>query len=195
MPRCWVVGEGTVGAWPATWDGAQTGPQLSLTPLANDTVEVETDADAVTVTVTAPAFYAGSWTVTLADLDAGPVMLAAPGVSGDVADGVTLTVRPGLWAYDGDLAAPVHGYQWAQNGAAMAAETGADLVLPSGVGSSVFTVTETATDANGSRSAQAHLGGVATITPVTGGFRADALPHVARTAATANDQQFTVEAA
>lgn len=194
MPRCWVVGEGSVGAWPAAWDTTQTGPSLSLTPLTDGTVEVDTDADAVTITVTAPAFFAGSWTLNLADLDAGPVLLAAPGISGDVVDGATLSLRAGLWVYDGTVGTPTYGYQWSRDAAALPGETGTELVLPAGVGSSVFTITETATDTNGSRAADAHLGGSAALTALAGGFRVDAMPYVARTSTTHGDQQITVEA-
>ncbi|MEM9477520.1 MAG: hypothetical protein AAGA71_19695 [Pseudomonadota bacterium] len=196
MPRMWIVGEGTVGAWPPAWDsGGVSGPNLSLAPLVDGTVEIDTDADALTITVSAPAAYAGSWAVTVADLSLGPIPIVPPGISGEIVGGQTLSIRPGLWLYDGSIDAPVHSYQWAQDGADLSGETSADLSVPAGAESSVFSVRETASDTHGSRTASSSLGGAAAVVAIAGGFRADALPHIAAATVAAGDAQLTVEAA
>ncbi|MEL6643265.1 MAG: hypothetical protein AAFQ79_04960 [Pseudomonadota bacterium] len=194
MPRCWVIGEGAVGAWPAAWDTQAAGPSLTLTPLADGTIEIDTDADAITVTVTGPELYRGSWTVQTADLDAGPVALLSPRISGSVTAGATVSVIPGLWIYDGSFAAPTHAYQWFIDGTLQVGETGSDLVVPAGAEGALVALTDTATDANGSTASEARLGGTATLTGITGGFRVDAAPFLEWSTLHGADAEIVLEA-
>ena len=194
MPRCWIVGEGSVGSWPPAWDTQAQGSSLTLTPLADGTIEIDTDADALTIMVTAPAFYQGSWSVALADLDNGPVSLVAPGISGSIASGATLSVVPGLWVYDGTHAAPVHAYQWSLDGAPLSGETGTTLVVPTITADSVVTLTDTATDGHGSTSVNSNLGGAAVIAATPGGVRIDEAPHLEWSTLSGADAHILLEA-
>lgn len=194
MPRFWVVGEGTVGAWPAAWDTQAPGPSLTLSPLADGTVEIDTDADAITITVSKPEFYSGSWTVQVADLDAGPAALVASGISGSLALGETLSVIPGLWIYDGTVGTPNHGYQWFLDGGPLAGETGSELIVPAGADGGLITLSDTASDDNGSTESEAYLGGPTTLIATAGGFRVEDAPYLEWSTLRSADAEIVLEA-
>ena len=62
--------------------------------------------------VTEPAARAGEYRISRADLSGGPVNLVPPQVAGSAAPGETLTVLPGLWAYDEAAGEVTFSCQW-----------------------------------------------------------------------------------
>ena len=91
--------------------GLPAAPQLTLTPMADGTIEANMGNGTVTLTVTSPVSYAGSYTISPADLASGPVLLRAPEIAGPSQVGQTLSIsQGGLWAYNGS--APVVTRRW-----------------------------------------------------------------------------------
>jgi hypothetical protein len=76
------------------------------------TITVGAGAASLDIDVVSPAVYAGSYTIALADLAAGPVNLVPVAAEGVQGAGNQLTVRPGLWIYDGAGGAPLLTYEW-----------------------------------------------------------------------------------
>lgn len=108
------------------------------------------------ITITNPGFYAGTYTVDMADLAGGPEALVTPAVSASSATpgvGETVSVTPGLWLYEsGPL--PTLSYQWRRDGAAITGATGSSYTLAVADGDTQLSVTETASQTGtGARSA------------------------------------------
>ncbi len=127
---------------------------LAVTVEADNTLSVTADDGAITVTVTQPGSFAGSYGFNTTDLASGPVSLAKPGITGDLATGNTLTAVAGLWAYDDGSAAPARSYQWRRGGADIAGATGAAYSVQSADLGPGVTVVETASNFTGTRSAE-----------------------------------------
>lgn len=90
------------------------GDAFALSPVDGEAV-ITGASGVVEITITAPAAYAGSYTVTVADLTAGPVNLVPPVVlhDGTPSQGEELRMTPGLWVYDPDVGGlGVPSYQW-----------------------------------------------------------------------------------
>jgi len=115
-------GGGARSAWTPIATGL-VADALVLSQTADGEIEIDAAAGNVTVKVAAPPLYAnadvghgaGIFVFDSDDLVSGPINLAPPRIidDGTPADGETLTVAPGLWAYDpdhGGLGAPT--YQW-----------------------------------------------------------------------------------
>ncbi len=193
----WRVGEAGFKVPPPLWATAPASVSLTISELADQTLEIETDAALLSVTVSAPAGFAGQWTIAPGDLLLGPLNLVPPAIEGTVGDGETLTARPGLWLYDAAAGEPAMSYQWQQDGAAVGGATAATFVVPPGGAGSQFAVTETATDGFGARTAHSDDGaaGATTLTAEDGVIGVVSLaPHASVTVAAGNTD-FSVEAA
>lgn len=77
----------------------------------------------LTVEVTAPEDYAGAYVLETTDLEAAPVNLVPPRITGSAAD-ATLSVQSGLWAFEADEAHSF-AWQWQRDGSPIAGATGA----------------------------------------------------------------------
>lgn len=101
-------------------------PAQGLTVVvASDDKAVTVSATAMTIQVAPPSTHAGSYPLVLADLARGPVCLVAPAIrasAGTLAG--TLTVEPGLWAYDAARGATTITRQWRVDGTAVQEATG-----------------------------------------------------------------------
>lgn len=134
------------GGAPAEASWAITGGALTYTT-AGDSV--------VTFTVTAPAEYAGSYDLTIADLADGPVNLIPATASDDGADPNIWTADPGIWVYADDDSEPIISQAWSRSGvpipdadALTYEETASDIAAG-------LSVVVTATSSNGPRSTTA----------------------------------------
>ncbi|MEO1196048.1 MAG: Ig-like domain-containing protein [Pseudomonadota bacterium] len=130
-----------------------TDPDVSVVTLANNTLQVSGGDGPIDIAISAPAAFAGTYTVDLQDLGAGPVNLVPPTVSGSPDLGATLTATDGLWIYDEAAGTPVHGLQWQRSGVDISGATAANYTLQATDVGVPLNVVETLTDANGSRSA------------------------------------------
>lgn len=128
-------------------------PQVTVTRLSDETLEVSAAAAPVEITVTEPAEFAGSYTADLADLATGPVNLAPPRVSGTPAPGAVLDAVAGLWIHDADAGVPSRSWQWQRGGADIPGQTAASYTAVAGDDLLGVGVVETLTDAFGARSA------------------------------------------
>lgn len=120
---------------------------FALENIDNEPV-ITADAGALTISVTS-GVYAGTYTtdylgtpLEVAAIEAAPMCLALPNVSGGTAAGETLTITPGLWLYAGDDPGD-QTWQQRLDGADVMGGTGLSYVIaPEDEGKS-FTVTET----------------------------------------------------
>lgn len=193
----WRVAEANLLVPPSLWASLAAPVSLTLLELADQTLEIDTDASTLAVTVSAPANYTGQWTVSPSDLSGGPLNLVTPVVEGTIADGATLTTRPGLWLYASDAGAPAMTYQWLKNGAAISGAITGTYVLPPGSAGSTFTVREIAIDSFGVRVADS-AGGQNTTTSLValdGAIGIDALAPRVPLAVGASDSTLSVELA
>jgi hypothetical protein len=95
------------------------------------------------ITVVKPAGYAGTYALKTTDLDAGPVNLVLPRVTGTAAVGAKLAALPGLWAFDADAAPLAITRQWTRAGQPIQGATGADYVVAAGDAGRTLGVVET----------------------------------------------------
>lgn len=105
-------------------------------------------------------------TVTYTALEAGPVNLAAPTISGTPALGATMTADTGRWASLTGVTS--YAYQWERDGTPIGGATSATYVLVADDASTDLTVVVTPTDAQGavaSESAATAIGAFAPATP------------------------------
>lgn len=193
-----ALGALSKGGLPHPWLSA-SGPPTALTAevLTDATIELD-GSGSILVTVLAPAAFAGSYTVALADLAVGPLNLVAPSITGVASIGETVTAAPGLWLYDADAGIPALDYDWQANGTAIAGATGGSFVLTTSEAGRAVTVRETATDQNGSRTAtSAGLsipGAGAVLSPADGAIAVEYLDPIVPVALTGADTQIDVEA-
>lgn len=157
------------GQYTATWTASNGTPPdavltraLTIAAPSSDIVlttpdaeiEVAEDASGTTViTISGTGHYDGTYSVTNADLDEGPVCIVPPAVSGLPVEGTTVTAIPGLWASrdsDGVISYPAPG-QWQADGVAISGETGLTLTVTSALTTSSLTYLETATNTAGTR--------------------------------------------
>lgn len=118
------------------------------------TVTIETNIDgAIDIIISGASVtaYNGTYTITVADLDAGPVNLVPPSITGSPVDGQTLSQSyPGLWVHTGS------GFSvsrtWNADGVPIAGNPSgtSHTLTPDDVGATI-TLVETATDSNGPR--------------------------------------------
>lgn len=145
-----------LAGWPlgrAARRGTASNQTLRLNVAADNTLTVDAGTGDVTITITSPDRFAGTYHVALDTLDSGPTNLVPPAISGVAGPGETLTAAPGLWIYEDGGSPPVITHQWQRDGAAVPGET--DLSYGTGAADegTALTFAETATGANGSRSA------------------------------------------
>lgn len=127
-------------------------PDLTVTTLFDQTLEIGAGADAITVSVAAPAGFAGTYQTNLADLATGPLNLVPPSVSGSLSVGAVLTASNGLWLYDSAAGSPAQSWQWRRDGIDISGETSTSYTVVSGDIGTVIEVVEIQSDAFGSRS-------------------------------------------
>lgn len=144
---------------------AAPGQTLSINATGDNTLEVTADPGLIETIVTDPPELQGSYSFDTALLAGGPVNLVAPDVTGPFATGQTVSAVPGLWAIDTGAGVHAITYQWFRDATPIAGATAASHVLDAADLGGVR-VTETLSDAFGSRSAQSGLyTGVAAFTP------------------------------
>lgn len=144
----------TVGATPVQVFGLLPQPlgQLSIVSIS--------DGEDVTFAVTDSLRFDGTYTVTSAALQAGPVNIVPPSVDGTGELNTPLTARSGLWVHAGDP--PVLEYQWQLNGVDLD-EMISPVYIPTDAGGAI-TVKQTATNTDGSSSAvSASIGGAVVV--------------------------------
>ena len=107
----------------------------------------------LTVTILEPAAYAGAYVIDPDDLDAGPVNLVPPRISGTAEAGATLTALPGLWAFNGNDAPLAVSRQWFRGTTAIAGETGTSHVVDAADAGQTLGIVETASAGAGTREA------------------------------------------
>ncbi|MEM0935349.1 MAG: hypothetical protein AAGJ91_05525 [Pseudomonadota bacterium] len=117
-----------------------------------NTLELATGADPLTLTITAPAAFAGSRVFSPSDLSTGPVVLAAPELTGSVNVDQTVDVQRAIWAYDGTADEPTLAWQWRADGVDIPGATGPSYSPNAGQSGVGLSVVETASDAFGARS-------------------------------------------
>ena len=135
-------------------DPGPTPDVLQIDTLADGTFEITIDDGVVTLTLTSPAIYAGTYTVDSTALASGPVNIVPPVLSGTPAVGETLTLTPGLWVYDAAAGTPVVTYP-APAGLTLDTDGASYVVQPEDAGTAL-SVTERATDSNGTRTVQSN---------------------------------------
>ena len=115
--------------------------------------DITTNGTTLTIIIASPSPYAGTYTVTIADLASGPVNIFPAVISGASAYGSTLTEGlPGIWVNDAALGVPTIARKWRAGVADISGATGATYQTIIGqVGQSV-NLYETVTDSGGSRS-------------------------------------------
>ena len=129
-----------------------TDPEVTITTLADNTLEIEGGAGQIDVAVVQPAEFAGTYSADLSDLTNGPINLSPPQVSGTPDSGENLTALGGLWIYESGAGTPTQNFQWQRAGIDITGATGSSYtVQPADVGAGLRVV-ETQTDANGSQS-------------------------------------------
>lgn len=84
---------------------------------ADNQIEIVSDADPVEIVVTAPGVHAGTYSVSQADLAAGPVNLVQPRLSAAAEVGQSMDYVPGLWAFDAARGPIVVSGQWLRDDA------------------------------------------------------------------------------
>lgn len=126
-----------------------TDADVVIATLPNNTFEVTAGPGPIDITVTDPADFAGTYTADLRDLDQGPINLAAPVVSGEVAAGTTLTAAQGLWIYEAGAGAPSQSWQWQRGETDIPGETGTSYLVQAGDLGQGLRVIELLTDENG----------------------------------------------
>ena len=130
-----------------------TAPPPVLRRLPDDTIEIEVPGAAAALTLGGTGLYDGAHVIVAADVAAGPVYLVPPpGPTTATAPGDVLSARPGLVIHRAGLAATIT-RRWLRDGTAIAGATGTSHVVTSADRGAVLTVTETATNADGTRSA------------------------------------------
>lgn len=150
------------GAIDVTGSGVTVLFDFRLTETANAELEITDATGTVTVTVTSPAGYAsydtgngpGVFIFNSNNLASGPVNLAPPQVisDGSPAMGETLTITPGLSAYDpdnGGIGTPT--YQWTRDGVAIPGATSSSYTLVADDDNTNIRVGETLADNAGTR--------------------------------------------
>ena len=125
--------------------------QVEVTP--DDRIEIETEGARVSVEVTQPAEFAGTYEVDPFRLQSGPDPLRYPSIIGTLADGETLTVRPGLWAVDTSATPTTRTWQWQAGGEDVAGAETETFQVGAGQADLGISLVETVADANGARSA------------------------------------------
>lgn len=134
-----------------------TEPDVSITTLANNTLEVSGGNTVIDIAVAQPSSFAGTYTADLRDLTDGPVNLVPPAISGAPEAGETLTAADGLWIYDGTAGPPSQTLQWQRGGVDIAGATGSNYTVQAADVGAGLRVIEMLTDANGSRSAPSEI--------------------------------------
>lgn len=135
-------------------------PQLSINTEPDNTLVVNAETGLIDITITAPAAFAGTYQISTADLAGGPVNLVAPGLTGTVAVGQTLTADPGLWVYDPGAGVPLQSWQWRLAGADIAGATTGTYVVQAGDVGPGLSVRETQNDSFGQRFADSATAGL-----------------------------------
>ncbi|MFV0359850.1 hypothetical protein [Tropicimonas sp.] len=102
------------------------------------------------IVIVQPSAYAGTYTVSDADVAAGPFTLVAPRVSGNTAIGETVTLQPGLYAHSASAGTPDIEVQWIRNGAAIPGQTSGTHTISAEDLAEGLGVRETATNTAGS---------------------------------------------
>ena len=131
-------------------------PLPELLPRPDGTIGIRLDGGTVTVTVAGSGAYDGTFTAAATALAAGPVHLLPPSApSGPTAaplPGDALSARAGLVLHAAGRV-PTVTRRWTRNGLAIPGATGATLVVSAADQGTAIAVTETAANADGSRSA------------------------------------------
>lgn len=91
-------------------------PLPQLLELADGTVEIVTGPGLLTLTISGGTAYDGIYVIDPDALEAGPINLVAPAISGLAEPDGTLSVFPGLWVYNAPLGTPVISRQWLADG-------------------------------------------------------------------------------
>lgn len=124
---------------------------ISLTNVDDENAETTILRQTAQFTISGTVEYDGEYEVVLADMDLGPVNVVPPQLSDDTVAGGVLTARPGLWAYDGNNAAPDISYRWYRDGEEIPnVDSSSYTVTVADEGHSI-SLKETAVDADGSR--------------------------------------------
>lgn len=134
-------------------DVTVTDPEVSISTLIDNTLEVTGGAGWIELTLTNPADFAGTYTADLADLASGPINLVLPEVTGLAAEGEVLTAVEGLWIYDSAAGTPTQSFQWQLGGVDISGATAASYTVQAGDVGQEINVVETQTDAYGARAA------------------------------------------
>src|SRR6056297_40590 len=128
-------------------------PEVEISVLPDNTLNVSAGTGPVEIAVTSPAEFAGTHDADLGDLAGGPVNLVRPGIAGTVATGEVLTARDGLWIHDAAAGTPARSWQWQRGGADISGATGASYTVVAGDPAEGLRAIETLSDAFGTRSA------------------------------------------
>lgn len=141
-------------------------PQLSIDLQPDNTLVINSETGLIDITVTNPMEFAGSYQIDTADLQGGPVNIAAPGLIGTGDVGQSLSAVPGLWVYDTAAGFPVQSWQWMRNGAEIPGATASGYTVTAEDAGTGIGVREVQSDAFGQRgalsSAQTIAGGAFT---------------------------------
>lgn len=152
-------GAGT-SAWVASAPTAPVAAAPVVTPPAPElllpgdgTVEIGINGATATLTIADTGLYDGTYTVTVADLAAGPAyLLPPPAPTGPAEAGGVLAAVPGLVLHPAGRA-PAIARQWLRDGAAIPGATGETYALSAADQGCAIALRETATNADGARSA------------------------------------------
>ena len=139
-------------------------PALTVTTTADGRLDVGSGSGPIDLTITEPAAYAGTWSAIAGDVANGPVPIVAPKILGLPEEGETVTAVPGLWLHDA-ATVPSRSRQWRRGGVDIPGETEIDYLVTAADAGQTLSLTETLSDANGSRQAISGPLAIAGFTP------------------------------
>lgn len=146
-----AVGAGAASALQSVSVTSGAPGELTVTELEGQ-IQIDTSAPGdVTITVTGNPHYNGSYVISRTDLTTGPVNLVPAAIAYTDGSETELTHVPGLWATD--ESALTLEINWQSNGVDITNANTPNLILSGADAGTTLTLRETATDANGSRSA------------------------------------------
>lgn len=141
------------GAW-STSSTFTTDQLPAITGNAENTVDIIVDDGTFTITISGAGYAHHNGTFgpfNTADLNAGPITVVAPMISGIAGTGETLTAAPGLWTYDNTNEPIAVTGQWRRDAANISGETGSTYVTVGSDEDTGVTYRESATDVAGTR--------------------------------------------